>query len=108
MFAFRLARESTGSLVAAYTVSGSRAALCAQEEFGSAFTLDLLKSESNSKVSQGRSARPPLGPWHPQGVPLGFRASLVRLCSPPAIAPLQEWKIRRSSPLALATSLAAS
>jgi len=39
VFAFRLARESTGTLVAAYTVSGSRAALCAQEEFGSAFTL---------------------------------------------------------------------
>lgn len=39
VFAFRLARESTGSLVAAYTASGSRAALCAQDEFGSAFTL---------------------------------------------------------------------
>jgi predicted GIY-YIG superfamily endonuclease len=39
VFAFRLARESTGSLVAAYTVSGSRAALCAQDEFGSAFVL---------------------------------------------------------------------
>ena len=39
VFAFRLARESTGSLVATYTVSGSRAALCAQNEFGSAFTL---------------------------------------------------------------------
>jgi predicted GIY-YIG superfamily endonuclease len=39
VFAFRLARESTGSLVAAYTVSGSRAALCAQGEFGSAFVL---------------------------------------------------------------------
>ena len=39
VFAFRLARESTGSLVAAYTASGSRAALCAQDEFRSAFTL---------------------------------------------------------------------
>jgi predicted GIY-YIG superfamily endonuclease len=39
VFAFRLARENTGSLVAAYTVSGSRAALCAQDEFGSAFVL---------------------------------------------------------------------
>jgi predicted GIY-YIG superfamily endonuclease len=39
VFAFRLARESTGSLAAAYTVSGSRAALCAQNEFGSAFIL---------------------------------------------------------------------
>lgn len=39
VFAFRLARESTGSLVAAYTASGSRAALCAQDELGSAFTL---------------------------------------------------------------------
>ncbi len=39
VFAFRLARESTGSLVAAYTASGSRAALCAQDEFGFAFTL---------------------------------------------------------------------
>lgn len=39
VFAFRLARESTGSLVAAYTSSGSRAALCAQDEFSSAFTL---------------------------------------------------------------------
>jgi hypothetical protein len=37
VFAFRLARESTGSVVAAYTASGSRAAFCAQEEFGAAF-----------------------------------------------------------------------
>lgn len=39
VFAFRLARESTGILVATYTVSGSRAALCAQDDFGSAFVL---------------------------------------------------------------------
>jgi predicted GIY-YIG superfamily endonuclease len=38
VFAFRLARESTGSLVASYTASGSRAALCNQEPFRSAFT----------------------------------------------------------------------
>jgi predicted GIY-YIG superfamily endonuclease len=38
VFTFRLARESTGSLIAAYTASGSRAALCAQDEFGDAFT----------------------------------------------------------------------
>lgn len=39
VFAFRLARESTGSIVAAYTTIDSRAALCKQDEFGSAFTL---------------------------------------------------------------------
>lgn len=39
VFAFRLARESTGNLVAAYTATGSRTALCAQNEFGSAFVL---------------------------------------------------------------------
>jgi predicted GIY-YIG superfamily endonuclease len=38
VFAFRLARESSGNLVAAYTVDGSRAALCTQVEFGEAFT----------------------------------------------------------------------
>ena len=34
-----MSERGTGTLVAAYTVSGSRAALCAQEEFGYAFTL---------------------------------------------------------------------
>jgi predicted GIY-YIG superfamily endonuclease len=37
VFAFRLAREKTGSLVAAYTASGSRAALCAQADFSASF-----------------------------------------------------------------------
>ena len=37
VFAVRLARESTGSVVAAYTANGSRSALCAQDEFGAAF-----------------------------------------------------------------------
>jgi hypothetical protein len=39
VFAFRLAREATGTLVAAYTAAGSRAALCAQDDFGAAFSL---------------------------------------------------------------------
>jgi hypothetical protein len=39
VFAFRLAREATGSLVATYTAGESRAALCAQDDFGAAFLL---------------------------------------------------------------------
>src|ERR1035437_9793644 len=38
VFAFRLTRESTGTLVASYTAKGSRAALCADAEFGAVFT----------------------------------------------------------------------
>jgi predicted GIY-YIG superfamily endonuclease len=37
VFAFRLARETTGILISKYTASGSRKALCAQEDFGAAF-----------------------------------------------------------------------
>jgi predicted GIY-YIG superfamily endonuclease len=37
VFAFRLARETTGRLVAAYSAAGSRAALCSDTEFGTAF-----------------------------------------------------------------------
>ena len=38
MFAFRLAREMTGQLTAAYTVKGSRMALSAEPAFAEAFT----------------------------------------------------------------------
>jgi predicted GIY-YIG superfamily endonuclease len=37
VFAFKLAREMTGRIAAAYSASGSRAALCAEPEFGEAF-----------------------------------------------------------------------
>src|SRR5215813_9206558 len=37
VFAFRLAREMTGKLVAAYSVEGSRAALISDVDFGPAF-----------------------------------------------------------------------
>src|SRR5258708_8465030 len=38
VFAFRLAREVTGNLIAAYSVEGSRVALCADSDFALAFT----------------------------------------------------------------------
>jgi len=38
VFAFRLAREVTGRLTAAYSVEGSRVALCADSDFALAFT----------------------------------------------------------------------
>lgn len=38
VFAFRLAREATGRLVAAYSAEGSRAALCTDADFNEAFT----------------------------------------------------------------------
>jgi predicted GIY-YIG superfamily endonuclease len=38
VFAFRLARETTGKIVAAYSVKGSRAALSAEPIFAEAFT----------------------------------------------------------------------
>jgi hypothetical protein len=38
VFAFRLAREITGKLVASYTAEGSRAALVLLPEFDTAFT----------------------------------------------------------------------
>lgn len=38
VFAFRLARETTGQMVAAYSVKGSRAALSAEPLFAEAFT----------------------------------------------------------------------
>jgi predicted GIY-YIG superfamily endonuclease len=37
VFAFRLAREMTGRLTAAYSKEGSRLALCSDSEFGPAF-----------------------------------------------------------------------
>jgi hypothetical protein len=37
VFAFRIAREITGRLVATYSVEGSRVALCSDVEFGAAF-----------------------------------------------------------------------
>ena len=37
VFAFRLAREMTGRLTAAYSTEGSRIALCADPQFGEAF-----------------------------------------------------------------------
>jgi predicted GIY-YIG superfamily endonuclease len=37
VFAFKLAREMTGRIAAAYSVAGSRAALCAERAFGEAF-----------------------------------------------------------------------
>jgi predicted GIY-YIG superfamily endonuclease len=37
VFAFKLAREMTGRIAAAYSASGSRAALCAESEFSEAF-----------------------------------------------------------------------
>jgi hypothetical protein len=37
VFAFRLAREATGKLIAAYTTEGSRIALTGDEEFARAF-----------------------------------------------------------------------
>jgi len=38
VFAFRLAREATGRMIAAYTIQGSRTAMTADEEFATAFT----------------------------------------------------------------------
>jgi predicted GIY-YIG superfamily endonuclease len=38
VFAFRLAREMTGRLTAAYSTEGSRVALCADSEFAAAFS----------------------------------------------------------------------
>jgi predicted GIY-YIG superfamily endonuclease len=46
VFAFRLAREITGRLTAAYSAKGSRVALCADTQFGEAF------SQAKARVRQ--------------------------------------------------------